>query len=558
MEDQEVQKRIGTTLRDKWTLQRVLGVGGMAAVYVGVHKIGRTDAIKILHVDVARSKSVRDRFEQEAHAANRLKHPGVVEIRDIDTTEDGAPFLVMELLEGEPLSTRAKRDEAMPIGELLRLVDELLDVLAAAHAQGIIHRDIKPDNLFILGDGRLKVLDFGIARMREGAPKALHTRLGSTLGTVAYMPPEQTMGTKIDERADLFAVGATMFRLLARRYVHEAKSEMDLLVKMASDPAPPLAAVVPSAPRDVCLIVDRALAFKRENRYPDARTMQADVRAVRAGSPPPYATERLLIDQRSEPVRDAATRAEVGAVGGSPMSAGFSPTSGARESSNFVPGVAAPPVSLPPFSSLLPSAGPSRSPGSAPHDRLVDSSGASAPTSVPQSRSTQASLPAVVIPGPNGPSPYDMTAASLSEQNTVLASGPFGAQPPGSTPPSSGASHAHSGPLLTPLPVMSSTPSRASSPSAPALAPLQPVMPQFLGRSDVRTANPDRLRLFVIAGAGLFVLVSLVLWLALRDSDEPPPDRRARPRETPAADDKSETPSGSPERGKGPSKWKTK
>ncbi|NUQ78749.1 MAG: serine/threonine protein kinase, partial [Polyangiaceae bacterium] len=163
-EDPEVLRRLGTTLRDKWTLKRVLGVGGMAAVYVGQHKIGREDAIKILHPEVARSKNVRNRFEQEAHAVNAFKHPGVVEIRDIDVAEDGAPFLVMELLEGESLSARVKRTGGMETAELLRIVDDMLDVLAAAHARGIIHRDIKPDNLFLMNDGRLKVLDFGIAR----------------------------------------------------------------------------------------------------------------------------------------------------------------------------------------------------------------------------------------------------------------------------------------------------------------------------------------------------------------------------------------------------------
>src|SRR5215471_14363993 len=107
--EEAAEKRVGTTLKDKWTLERLLGTGGMAAVYVGVHKIGRRDAIKILHPEVARSSDLRARFEQEAHAANRFRHPGAVEIRDIDVAEDGAPFLVMELLDGESLQARARR-----------------------------------------------------------------------------------------------------------------------------------------------------------------------------------------------------------------------------------------------------------------------------------------------------------------------------------------------------------------------------------------------------------------------------------------------------------------
>lgn len=335
-EDPEVLRRLGTTLRDKWTLKRVLGVGGMAAVYVGQHKIGREDAIKILHPEVARSKNVRNRFEQEAHAVNAFKHPGVVEIRDIDVAEDGAPFLVMELLEGESLSARVKRTGGMETAELLRIVDDMLDVLAAAHARGIIHRDIKPDNLFLMNDGRLKVLDFGIARMREGAPKTMHTKIGSTLGTVAYMAPEQTMSSKIDERADLFAVGATMFRILAKRYIHEAGSEMELLVKMASDPAPPLASVAPHVPAEICLVVDRALAFEKARRYPDARTMQADIRAVRSGLPPPHAAERLRVEGPPSPARAGAIAAAPIAVAAS-SAPGTSPDA-FRDNPTVVPG----------------------------------------------------------------------------------------------------------------------------------------------------------------------------------------------------------------------------
>jgi eukaryotic-like serine/threonine-protein kinase len=281
--------RVGTTLCQKWTLEKLLGVGGMAAVYVANHKIGRREAIKILHREVALQPDMLMRFEQEAHAVNRFQHPGAVEIRDIDVAEDGSPFLVMELLSGESLGERVRRLGDLPLDEILRLTDELLDVLAAAHARGIIHRDIKLDNLFVQTDGRLKVLDFGIARIRDGVPLKMRTRAGATLGTAPYMPPEQIKGQEIDARADLFAVGATMFRLIAKRRIHEAKTETEMLLKMASLPAPPLLSVAPSAPPGVGQIVDRALRFDREQRYPDALAMQADVRAVRAGLPPPHA-----------------------------------------------------------------------------------------------------------------------------------------------------------------------------------------------------------------------------------------------------------------------------
>ncbi|WP_437966261.1 protein kinase [Sorangium sp. So ce260] len=287
------ERRVGTTLRGKWTIDRLLGIGGMAAVYAATHKIGRREAIKILHPEVARSKDLRARFEREAQAVNRFRHPGVVEIRDIDMAEDGAPFLVMELLDGESLADRLQRLGNIEMGEMLRLMDELLDVLGAAHEQGIIHRDIKLDNLFVERTGRLKVLDFGIARMRDGVKTAMRTRTGATLGTVSYMAPEQVRGISVDHRADLFATGATMFRLIAKRRIHEARTESELLVKMATMAAPPLASVAPETPPGLCALVDRALAFDRDRRYPDARTMQADMRALQRGEPPPFASARL-------------------------------------------------------------------------------------------------------------------------------------------------------------------------------------------------------------------------------------------------------------------------
>ena len=259
----------------------------MGSVYVASHVIGRRDAIKILHAEAARDPLIRERFRREAEAVNRFVHPGVVEIRDIDETEDGCPFLVMELLDGQSLSDRVRAHGYPSLPELLHVAAQLLDVLAAAHAQGIVHRDIKPANLFLLRDGRLKVLDFGVAQVKSG-PQL--TELGTRLGTVAYMPPEQVRGQPIDARADLFAVGATLFRLIAQRGVHEADDDKELVIKMATQPAPPLATVAPATPEPVCRVVDRALQFNADARYPNAVTMLDDLRAVMAGYAPPFAS----------------------------------------------------------------------------------------------------------------------------------------------------------------------------------------------------------------------------------------------------------------------------
>jgi len=259
----------------------------MGSVYAASHTIGRRDAIKILRPEAAQDPLIRERFRREAEAVNRFTHPGVVEVRDIDETEDGCPFLVMELLDGQSLSDRVRALGYPSLPEVLHVATQLLDVLVAAHAQGIVHRDIKPANLFLLRDGRLKVLDFGVAQVKSG-PQL--TQLGTRLGTVAYMPPEQVRGQPIDARADLFAVGATMFRLIAQRGVHEAADDNELVVKMATKPAPPLSTVAPGTPEPVCKVVDRALQFSADARYPNAATMYDDVYAVMAGYAPPFAS----------------------------------------------------------------------------------------------------------------------------------------------------------------------------------------------------------------------------------------------------------------------------
>jgi serine/threonine-protein kinase len=319
MTDQEFfERRVGTILLDKWTLERLIGVGGMAAVYVGRHRIGRRHAIKMLRPEIARNDLIAARFRQEAQTANRLRHSGAVEVLDVDVAEDGTPFLVMELLEGDVLGERVAAREPLPVREVLRIVEQLLDVLAAAHALGIVHRDIKPDNLFVLPGGRLKVIDFGIARVRGEAP-LLCTPHGIRMGTLSYMSPEQAAGQPVDARADLFGVGATMVRLLAGRTVHEAASPNAMLGKMATTPAPPARELAPFLSRDVAAVIDRALAFDVSARYPDAALMKRDVSALLANERPPYATEWLDVHERRTARAPAMRAGEVAAPGVPPL-----------------------------------------------------------------------------------------------------------------------------------------------------------------------------------------------------------------------------------------------
>ncbi len=290
-----LERRLGAQMGG-WRLERLLGAGGMAAVYLGRSADGSTRAIKVLHSQVARDRNLRARFAQEVEAVSRLDHPGIVRIEDMGADEDGSPFMVMELLEGETLHDRLSRG-LPPIDEALALTDALLDALAVAHAGRIIHRDIKPDNLFVHKTG-LKVLDFGIAKVRRESIAEIKTETGTALGTPSYMAQEQIKAIDVDHRADLFAAGAVLFRMLTGRRVHDDADPQVRLLKMLTTPAPPVRTVAPQLSEGLAMVVDRAVAFEPDDRYPDARTMQTDVRAVRAGHAPPYASTAPPIPPR--------------------------------------------------------------------------------------------------------------------------------------------------------------------------------------------------------------------------------------------------------------------
>ncbi len=273
--------RVGTTLRSKWHLDVLLGVGGMAAVYAATHRNGTRAAIKVLHPELSAHGHVRARFFREGRAANAIQHDGAVKVLDEDEDERGGVYLVMELLDGESLDARAARAGGkLPLDEVLAAADQLLDVLVAAHDKGVIHRDLKPENVFLTRDGRVMVLDFGIARLREVSTQSHATRDGLTMGTPAFMAPEQARGLwdEVDARVDLWAVGATMFTLMSGRPVHEGRTTNEVLVAAVTQKAPPLAAVVPGVPAPVAELVDRALAFEKADRWPSAGAMQNALR----------------------------------------------------------------------------------------------------------------------------------------------------------------------------------------------------------------------------------------------------------------------------------------
>lgn len=280
------EKRVGQTLAGKWTIDRLIDVGGMAAVYQATHRNGKKVAIKMLHPFIAANEDVRERFLREGYVANQVEHQGAVSVLDDDVTPDGAAFLVMELLEGDSLEGCMTRNGGtLPISDVLAVADQVLDVLAAFHARNVIHRDIKPGNLFVTKSGIVKVLDFGLARLRDPRVGGAPTASGIVLGTAAYMPPEQAQGkaAEVDARADIFAVGAVMFRALSGRQVHDARSATERLFQAMKEKAKSLSVVAPEivkVSQGTVGIVDKALAFDKNERWASAGEMRKAVRAT--------------------------------------------------------------------------------------------------------------------------------------------------------------------------------------------------------------------------------------------------------------------------------------
>jgi serine/threonine-protein kinase len=295
------ESRVGVVLRDKWHLDVLLGFGGMAAVYAATHRNGSRAAVKVLHPEFSADEVLRQRFLWEGYAANSVGHPGVVRVLDDDASEDGSLFLVTELLDGETLEERRQRlGGRMSPQEVMVATYDVLDVLATAHAQGIVHRDLKPENVFVTRAGQVKVLDFGIARLRELSSSAGLTQSGMAIGTPAYMAPEHARGLSndVDERSDLWSCGAMMFHLLSGRDVHEGRTANEKLVSAITRPAPRLSTVVDDVLPSLANVIDTALAFSKERRWPNASLMQAAVAAAyaQAQGHPISAAQKLVLD----------------------------------------------------------------------------------------------------------------------------------------------------------------------------------------------------------------------------------------------------------------------
>jgi serine/threonine protein kinase len=280
--------RPGTVVGDSYEVTRLLGQGGMGAVWEAKHLRlpDKRVVVKVLLYGATEPVALA-RFRREAEIASRLGHPNIVQVLDFNTLADGSPYIVLELLQGESLAARLARGR-MPLDQVTAAVSQIGAGLAAAHRAGIVHRDLKPDNIFLCpteidGEARdvAKILDFGISKIR-GAQTVL-TQDSTLIGTPQYMAPEQATGRNdaIDARTDIFAFGAIVFEMLAGRPPFTGDTLATVIHAVVYGPTPPLAPLAPEAPPAVIAAVERALAKRPEERFPDVASF---VKAVTARS----------------------------------------------------------------------------------------------------------------------------------------------------------------------------------------------------------------------------------------------------------------------------------
>src|SRR5262249_20419693 len=270
-----------------------LGAGGMGEVYRALDaRLDREVAIKVLPAAFAQDADRLRRFEQEARATSALNHPNILTIYDIGT-DDGASYIVAELLEGEEL--RAQLDEdALPVRKAIEYAQQIAAGLAAAHEKGIVHRDLKPENLFVTKDGRVKILDFGLAKLKpqklsqsmdsEAPTLKPLTDPGVVMGTVGYMASEQVRGQEADQRADIFAFGLILYEMLSGRRAFEGKSVAEMMSAILRDEPPELSETKAKISPALERIVRRCLEKKPEHRFHSAHDLGYALEAVASSS----------------------------------------------------------------------------------------------------------------------------------------------------------------------------------------------------------------------------------------------------------------------------------
>jgi len=289
----------GTLLDDRYLLHECLGEGGMGSVYRATHVLmDKPVAVKLIHSELAHLEDITKRFEREAKSSSRLSDPHCITVTDFGRTDDGTLYLVMELLEGEPLDVRLDREERISVPEALRITSQMLKGLVHAHEQGVVHRDLKPENVHLVTHGDevdfVKILDFGIAKLALGSGEGESlTKSGVVFGTPKYLSPEQALGDQVDHRADLYAVGIILYEMLTGKPPFVADSAMDTLSMHLTAP-PPLLAEDGDFPRGLQEVIEKAMAKRPADRYADAEEFLAAVEAIDPEGSPPSGVHEVL------------------------------------------------------------------------------------------------------------------------------------------------------------------------------------------------------------------------------------------------------------------------
>jgi serine/threonine-protein kinase len=270
---------IGTLLNARFRLEEQIGSGGMSTVYRAYDTtLERWVAIKLMHRDISEDGDQLERFRREARAVARLNHPHVVTVIDFGE-DDGRPYIVLEFVEGETLKQRIRASGRLPVGEAVAYAIEIGRALSAAHAQRLVHRDVKPQNVLIDQDGRAKVTDFGIARSLEAHGL---TATGRVLGTTDYVSPEQALGHEVTEQSDVYSLGVVLWEMLIGEPPFKAESQVAVAMKHVQQPVPDVQRLRPDVSSALAAVVDRATAKELRNRYATAEDFVQDLEQVLA------------------------------------------------------------------------------------------------------------------------------------------------------------------------------------------------------------------------------------------------------------------------------------
>jgi len=277
---------LGQVIKGRYRVLRKLGEGAMGAVYLAEQlSISRKVALKVLHQQFARDREFVQRFHQEAKLAASLSDPRITTVFDFDRADDGSLFIVMEYLEGTLLSEVIDGERPMPVRRAVRLGLQIADGLGAAHTAGVVHRDIKPQNIMVLSPGdSVKLMDFGIARLGHGQDAAHLTRAGMLIGTPNYMAPEQIEGRPVSAKTDIYAFGVVLYEMLAGKPPFSGPTSIAVLGKQLREPPPPLRSVRPEAPPLLEQVVMQALEKQPESRQPSMADVARRLRIAAGGT----------------------------------------------------------------------------------------------------------------------------------------------------------------------------------------------------------------------------------------------------------------------------------